>query len=417
MTWPETATGPLLGDLRRASAEDRPESIEDLCASVKQRVADGLAIYPQGGRTALDYGGTPHSPGVALDTRSLNHVIEYPAADMTVTVEAGITLSALQATLATEGQRLLIDAPRPDLATIGGVFATNTSGPRRFGAGRPRDQIIGVSFVTWDGALVKGGGRVVKNVAGYDFPRLLTGSMGTLGVIVQVTLKVRPRPEASALVWASFGTIEAVRNALDRLNTSATRPMAVELLNPGAARSIGSGLGLPVDAYVLVVGFEDNVPSVAWQVDELRKELDQPECLVLEGDAAGSLWSGLTEYQAVEAGPVTIVANLRPSSVARFVGGLETGLWSSQSHAGNGIVRAHWTGGFELEPFAAEVDRLRSFAVRDGGNLVLSRCPADWKPRLKVWGEPRADWSLAAKIKNALDPSGLMNPGRVLPRF
>jgi glycolate oxidase FAD binding subunit len=415
LTWPETATGPLLGDHRHASAEDRPESIEDLCASVKRHVSEGLAIYPQGGRTALDFGGTPRCPGVALDTRSLNHLIEYPAADMTVTVEAGITVSALQARLATEGQRLLIDAPHPDLATIGGVFATNTSGPRRFGAGRPRDQIIGVSFVTSDGALVKGGGRVVKNVAGYDFPRLLTGSMGTLGVIVQLTLKVRPRPEASAFVWTTFGTIEAVGNSLDRLNTSATRPMAVELLNPGAARTIGAELGLPVDAFVLVVGFEDNVPSVAWQVDELRKELDQPECLVLEENSAGTVWSSLTEYQAAEVGPVTIVANLRPSSVARFVGGLDTALWASQSHAGNGIVRGHWTGSSELEPIAAEVDRLRSIAVRDGGNLVLSRCPPEWKSSLKVWGEPRADWSLSARIQRALDPSGLMNPGRFLP--
>src|SRR5438270_486132 len=151
---------------------------------------------------------------------------------MTVTVEAGVTISALQAVLATEGQRLLIDAPAPDCATIGGVLATNTSGPRRFGAGRPRDQIIGVSFVTSDGALVKGGGRVVKNVAGYDFPRLLTGSLGTLGAICQLTLKVRPIPEASALVWVPFTTAESLAPAIEKLNTSGTRPTALDLLNP-----------------------------------------------------------------------------------------------------------------------------------------------------------------------------------------
>src|SRR6185312_5868323 len=124
----------------------------------------------------------------------------YPAADMTITVEAGITLAALGAVLAEQHQRLQIDAPDPDRATLGGVFATNTRGPRSFGLGRPRDQIIGVAFVTSDGELVKGGGRVVKNVAGYDFPRLLTGSLGTLGIIAQMTLKVRPMPEASELV-------------------------------------------------------------------------------------------------------------------------------------------------------------------------------------------------------------------------
>ena len=101
-------------------------------------------------------------------------------------------------------QRLLVDAPFPDRATLGGIYATNTSGPRRFGAGRPRDQIIGVSFVTSEGVVVKGGGRVVKNVAGYDFPKLLTGSLGTLGIITQLTLKVRPIPEKSAIAWVCF---------------------------------------------------------------------------------------------------------------------------------------------------------------------------------------------------------------------
>ena len=172
-------------------------------------------------------------------------MIDYPAADMTITVEAGMTLAALRAVLAEKGQRLLVDAPQPDRATLGGIFATNTSGPRRFGAGRPRDQIIGVSFVTSDGALVKGGGRVVKNVAGYDFPKLLTGSIGTLGIITQMTLKVRPIPEASALVWVPMPDVEALGPTLDRLNTSATRPIALELLNPTGARLVGEALGLP----------------------------------------------------------------------------------------------------------------------------------------------------------------------------
>jgi glycolate dehydrogenase FAD-binding subunit len=416
LTWPDpaTATGLLLGDHCHASAVECPETIDALCHAVSRRVAEGQAIYPQGGRTALDYGGTPRTPGVAVDTRALDRVIDYPAADMTVTVEAGITISALQATLASEGQRLLIDAPHPELATIGAVFATNASGPRRFGAGRPRDQIIGVSFVTSDGALVKGGGRVVKNVAGYDFPRLLTGSMGTLGVIAQVTLKVRPRPEACAIVWATFGRIADVGAALDRLNTSGTRPMAVELLNHSATESIGGPLGLPLDAFVLAVGFEDNIPSVAWQIERLQKELDQPESAVLEGEAAGPLWSALTEFQSMECGLVTIVANLRPSTVARYLGGLDPALWSAQAHAGNGIVRAHWLGGPELNPIAIEVARLRAIAVDDGGNLILSRCPAEWKARLQVWGEPRPDWALSEKIKRALDPSGLMNPGRFI---
>ncbi len=147
-TWPDSAAGGILGDGRFALATDRPEDVEALCQSVRERVAAGHAIYPQGGRTAIDYGGIPRTPGVVIDTTAINRLIDYPAADMTITIQAGMTLSSLRAILAEQHQRVLVDAPHPDRATLGGIYATNTSGPRRYGSGRPRDQIIGVSFVT-----------------------------------------------------------------------------------------------------------------------------------------------------------------------------------------------------------------------------------------------------------------------------
>src|ERR671916_1986838 len=247
--------------------------------------------------------------------RALNEVIDYPAADMTVTVQAGITLTSLRAVLAEQGQRLAVDAPDPDRATLGGILATNTSGPRRFGAGRPRDQIIGVSFVTADGTPVKGGGRVVKNVAGYDFPKLLTGSLGTLGILTQMTLKVRPAPEASAIAWVSFPDAHRLGDSLERLNTSLTRPIALELLNPSAARLVGGGLGLPTEGWVLAVGYEDNAASVAWQLDRLAAELDGLRIEVIRGPETDPLWSALIDFQAGEVGPVGFVARLRPPPV------------------------------------------------------------------------------------------------------
>src|SRR5262249_5636495 len=150
--------------------------------------------------------------------------------------------------------------------------ATNTCGPRRFGLGRPRDQIIGVSFVTSEGVAVKGGGRVVKNVAGYDFPKLLTGSLGTLGIITQMTLKVRPLPEASAIIWVPFSKVELLSGTLDALNTSGSRPVALELLNRPAAETIGEPLGLPTGDWVIAIGLEDNAASVGWQINQLMTE-------------------------------------------------------------------------------------------------------------------------------------------------
>jgi glycolate oxidase FAD binding subunit len=160
------------------------------------------------------------------------------------------------------------------------------------------------------------------------------------------------------------------------------------------------------------VGIEDNAGSVAWQVDRLKAELAGVPAVVREQDEAGPLWSALNEYPAAEVGPVTLVANIRPSCVAELIREFDPGRWAVQAHAGNGILRAHALGAPGLDDLAPEIDRLRALAVRDGGNLVLSRCPTDWKERLRVWGEPRPDWALCRRIKQALDPPAAMNPGR-----
>ena len=410
--WPTTGAGGALGDGRSALATIRPVNVDAVCEAVREHVVLGQAIYPQGGKTALDYGDVPARPGVALDTTAVNELIDYPFADMTITVSAGMTLAALRGILEEQHQRLLIDAPAADRATLGGIYATNTSGPRRFGAGRPRDQIIGVSFVTSAGVVVKGGGRVVKNVAGYDFPKLLTGSLGTLGVITQMTLKVRPIPEASALAWVPLWNRMGLAGALDQLNSSGTRPMALDVLNAPASRIAGRGLGMPSGDLIMVIGYEDNARSVRWQLDRLKQELGRSDFAVVEGADAAPLWEALTEFQAAQLGPVTIVANMKPSSVASFLERLDQERWSAQAHAGNGIVRALATGEWALESASAEIDALRRAAIEAGGNLILSRCPTGWKERLRVWGEPRADWAIATRVKAALDPHRALNPGR-----
>ncbi len=409
--WPDGPAGGVLGDGRFASATDRPRSVDELGEAVARRVAEGHAIYPQGGSTALDFGGIPGRPGVAVDLRGLGRVVDYPVADMTITVEAGITLAALREVLAREGQRLSIEAPRANLATIGGIYATDTSGPRRFGHGRPRDQIIGVRYVDAGGRPIKGGGRVVKNVAGYDLPKLLTGSMGTLGILAELTLKVRPLPEASALAWVPYPSLAEAALALEGLNTSATRPVALELLGPSASGRIGGPIDLPGGGWVLVVGFEDNAASVAWQVGRLEQELGRADPIVRDGDESGPLWSALADAQEGET-RLTFKVNLRPSMVAGFLADVDPGRWSTLSHAGNGIIRGHAEGEPDLAAIAPEVDRLRAEAVRLGGNLTLPRCPTDWKGRLLVWGRPRADWAIADRVKRALDPAGVLNPGR-----
>ena len=340
-------------------------------------------------------------------------MIDYPAADMTVTVQAGMTLASLRAVLAEQGQRLAVDAPHPDRATLGGIFATNTSGPRRFGAGRPRDQIIGVSFVTADGTPVKGGGRVVKNVAGYDFPKLLTGSLGTLGILTQMTLKVRPAPEASAIAWASFPDADRLgrrARTAQHLPDPPDRAGAPEPLGGTAggrrARPADRGLG----ARRRLRG-QRRVGRLAARSPGGRAG-GPPH----RGHPGGGDRPALVGPDRLPGGrgrPGRLRGQPAAGSVVPFVRGLDPSRWAVQAHAGNGIVRGHALGADEaLEALAPEIDRLRAEAGRDGGSLILPRCPTAWKDRLRVWGDPRPDWGLAERVKQALDPKGVMNPGR-----
>jgi glycolate oxidase FAD binding subunit len=418
VNWPEAPTDCLLGDGLYATAHDRPGSIDELCATVRSRVAEGAALYPQGGATALDYGGVPARPGVAIDLRALDRVVDYPAGDMTVTVEAGLTMGRLTALLATEHQRLPLDVPHADQATVGGVFATAACGPRRFGWGRPRDQILGIRFVRADGLVVKGGGRVVKNVAGYDLPKLLTGSLGTLGILAELTLRLRPIPESTALTCVSFPSLADAAEALDGLVASAARPVALELLNPAAVPWFREK-GLPVPgtmgSWVVVVGLEDNAASVSWQVDRLNAELAPARIEVLRDVEAGPAWHALAQYPVSPPGRLTLKAAVAPSKVAPLVEALDSRHWATQAHAGNGIVWCHAVAtdhDDSLADLLPEVDRVRSMAVEGGGSLTIPHCPTPWKERLRVWGEARADGFLMARIKETLDPAGVMNPGR-----
>lgn len=420
-----------------------PASVGELCQLVRDGGARGLAIYPVGGRTMLDFGLPPARDGIALDTTRLDRIIDYPSRDMTITVEAGIRVAKLQEILRAEGQRLPIDVPRAAEATLGGAIATNMSGPRRYRFGTFRDYVIGVSVVDAAGNETKAGGRVVKNVAGYDLCKLYTGSLATLGIITQVTLKLRPMPEASAVVWSTLESPERAAEALDRLALSRTQPTAIELLNPLATEYVTRQLStqysvlstqysvpstqhstpttqhsLPVGSWALVVGFEEGTDAVKWQQGQLHRELDGPYSSrqVFDGPDAAAVWSALVEFQAAELGPVTIKANFRNSAAIEFLNAAarQPVGWSVQVHAGNGIAHAHATVGNDRAAVRSNLANLREKAVALTGNLIVRRCPTEWKRELLVWGEPRGDYWLMQAIKRKLDPNDLLNPGRFI---
>jgi glycolate oxidase FAD binding subunit len=395
-----------------------PGSVAELYDIVRRAAAANQALFPLGGRTMLGYGLPPARSGLCVDLRSLNQVIDYPARDMTITVQAGITIAELQRVLARENQRLPVDVPLADQATLGGALAVNSSGPRRYGFGTLRDYVIGISAINDAGQEFKAGGRVVKNVAGYDLCKLLIGSLGTLGIITQVTLKLRPVPEERALVVLACDPPD-VAALLDALHESGSRPVCIDLYNAAAVQSFPGDIArlLPHAPRLLVVGFEEKRETVAWQVQHLVKELRRGSVRGLEarvGSTADVLWQPLIDFAAWPGARLTWKANLVSSRTAELfeqAAALTDGMLL-QAHAGSGIVIGHASGALTEEQARAMLTVLGRLAVAAQGNVVVLRCPPAWKAKLPVWGTPRDDLWLMRDVRDKLDPQRLFNPGR-----
>jgi glycolate oxidase FAD binding subunit len=392
-----------------------PETEAALVEAVRQAYADSTPVYPIGGGTSLDYGVPPRQSGIGVSLTGLNRVIDYPARDMTITVEAGITMARLAQTLAAEGQRLPIDTPQAEQATLGGVIATNFSGPRRYGLGTIRDYVIGIAAVDGRGILFHGGGRVVKNVAGYDFCKLLTGSLGTLGVISQVTLKVRPRPEASALIACGLAEVERAEPLLAALVTSRTAPTAIELLaGPAWDDDVAFEPGTHAPLR-LVVGFEGTRVEVAWQVGQLQDEwraLGVTASQVVASEQTPGLWNGLTEFPAGPA-PLVLKVSVPPGAVTAYVQRVMAidPACSIQAHAGNGIVIARFAKFTTADVSRIVIGALRPAAVSAGGHAVVLSSTLELTHQA-VWGSGGGSVRMMKAVKDQFDPRGILNPGR-----
>ena len=403
-----------------ATDEYLPATQTELCRWMGDNASGAaLPIYPAGGRTAIHFGAAPSRPGISLCTTSLTRVIDYPARDMTITVEAGIRIDELAKVLEAQGQRLPIDVPQLHRATLGGVAASNTSGSHRFGLGTMRDYVIGISAVDASGRAFKAGGRVVKNVAGYDLCKMLVGSLGTLAVITQLTLKLRPVPECSVLLWVTFDRLGSIDQVLDRLATSGTRPVALDVLEARAAAAVSAeaGIELPANRPVLCIGVEGTAREAAWQIETLKSEI-QPlgsrEIVTIQDGDATKLWFALTEFQVPSDDPLTFKANLLPSRTVEFVQAAESAGCALQSHAANGIVIGHIPDKITTAAAAGELlTQLRGLARKSRGNLVVVQCDETWKPSLPLWGEPESAWPLMRRLKKQLDPQNLLNPQHV----
>lgn len=412
---------PYVVDGRTPEAAVFPGSMEEVRAVVAAAGEARVPVMAWGGGTAMAVGAPPREPGIVLGLTRLDRLVEHEPGDLTVTVEAGMSVAALQAALRARGQWLSLDPPDAERATLGGVVAANASGPRRHLYGTARDLLIGVTVVTGEAAIVRGGGKVVKNVAGYDVPKLFVGSYGTLGIIVELTLKLRPLPDTERFVAVRFERLKDAASAARGLSMSDLIPSAVELLDAEASRALAPAT--PPAPATLVVGFDGLREQVEWQCAELVQvtapfggraahPLSPEACARLATAAREAFGGPAAAVMRLSILPLQVGEVMEQGAGAARARGLASA-WSA--HAGSGVVTAalHTTRDQgDVAAAATVLGEWRDAARAGGGYATLETAPLALKSQVAVWDDLGAAGRLMQRIKARLDPHDILNPGR-----
>ncbi|SNS87274.1 glycolate oxidase FAD binding subunit [Geodermatophilus pulveris] len=364
----------------------RPASTEQVAEVLRAAAAAGHTVVPVGGRTKTTWAAPPTSADLLLDLTGLDRIVEHVAGDLTVVAEAGVRLADLQASVGQAGQLLGLDPPEQG-ATLGGVVSANASGPRRLRYGTTRDLLIGITVVLADGTVAHAGGKVVKNVAGYDLGKLFTGAHGTLGVATSTTWRLHPVPPARRVVTLDLPDVAAAGSLAIALGRSTLTPTAVELI--GTAGGAGR----------LVVLFESIAESVS---DQARSAV----ALLGGGTESADLPA---DFGARPGGADDVLLRLAfaPAALSSVLGALPAGA-AVAAHAGTGVCHAAVPAG----EVAAVLPALRSALAPHDGTAVVLRAPDAVRDRLDHWGPVGDALDLMRRVKDRFDPERRMSPGR-----
>jgi glycolate oxidase FAD binding subunit len=383
-----------------------PASVAEASRVLAAAARAGKRVVVVGGGSKLGLGNPPERVDLIVCTRRLDRVLEHAAGDLVVKVEAGARLADLQAALAPAGQWLALDPPEPG-ATVGGVVAANASGPRRLRYGTVRDLIIGITVVLADGTIARAGGKVVKNVAGYDLAKLFCGSLGTLGLIAEATFRLHPRPAAAAVVTLGVERPEQAGEAVRRLLRSTLVPSAIELTfhdRPGLLT-------------VVFEGIRPGVEAQAAAAAQLLGEVGEAEVL-----GPGATETALAQLGALpwDKAAVGIKVAVPPAELPGALTDLGSG-WLGHgpmaAQAGTGVLRVGLDGPDpaspeQVEAFAGVVAKARERLAARQGTLVIVEAPPALKRAVDAWGPPGDAIELMRRVKRQFDPDRLLSPGR-----
>jgi FAD/FMN-containing dehydrogenase len=436
-------------DGARPAAAVRPADAAEVAELVRVAAAEQLAVIPCSGRSKLAVGGVPARYDVALDLSAMNRVVSYDPGDLTLSVEPGVRLEDLQRELGQHGQFLPLEVAFSERATVGGAIAANAYSPLRAHFGSARDFVLGMEFVTGLGEIAKSGGRVVKNVTGYDLHKLLIGSLGTLAVITRVHFRTFPRPGERRVFTAEFGAAGAALEFCRAVAASALEPRAIEMLDPGAAEISGlaAQCGAGERAWRVVIAAAGSPAVVGRHARDLERMAGAAHATSFDswsGADAAKCLRAIREFVALalERAPTAIILRiaLLPASAAalteRLVAiadahNLDAALAiGAAGSAGTGYV-ALWprvvkraeassapTAGAttedEMASLTAAIREVLECASSDAGPArgFVEWCPTALKRRISLWGEAREDFVLMQRVKRIFDPHGVLAPGR-----
>ncbi len=402
----------------RRPLEVATQSTEAAAQVMRLAAKEELATVAVGGATWIDAGNPLARADLIVSTRRMNRLLRHEPADLVCTCEAGITLQALQTQLALAGQWLPIDPPDDGRATLGGIVATGLSGPCTLGFGAPRSFVIGMRVVLADGRTIKAGGNVVKNVAGYDLCKLFTGSYGTLGLITELTFKLRPLPPETRTILAT-GSLSTLISA-GRKVYAQLAPVALELISPGLAQSLQIGqIGNRSD-YALLVRFVGSARAVVAQTAQALKLLRDggSRCETLADDI--DTWRRLGAAPFQSAGELKWRVALRPTDLIAFLDEMAELEKDASSHPGlrwhaglgDGRLRAIANAPVYHREAVRALERLRQKAENLSGSLVFESGPDEIKNEFDAWGDLGSSAELMKRVKAQLDPEHLLSPGR-----
>ncbi|MBU8919742.1 FAD-binding oxidoreductase [Bacillus sp. FJAT-29953] len=394
-----------------------PQTEEEIASILKFANDNGKTVNVEGNGTKKGFGGLTESADILLSLSNYKGIVEHVVGDMTLTVKAGTNFKELQEYLTQFKQKISLDPYCPESATIGGIIAANDSGPKRLGYGSSRDVVIGLRIVYPDGKVIRSGGRVVKNVAGYDMNKLFIGSMGTLGVVSEVTVKLRPLPKYESLNLVLFpqGNMDEIKAFATKLLDSTMEPVTLELLSPSLSeRLIGQR------CYTIAVGLEDVETSVRYQenfIQSIQPALS--ELKVLSQQEAQSFWNqfySLSPNSSTDLTQASLKIGVVNMDVTHVI---KASHLLSDSHnleveanggLGHGLCQINLSG--SKDDILSAIQQTRELSTKLGGYTVINHLPFALRQEVDTWGKKPSHFFLLEGIKSKVDPNRVLNPKR-----